>query len=220
MLKPKRSVEERFWVRILISSSNHCWIRQAPRIRNGYTLFWRDGKYVGAHRVAFELWWGVTLPSWLQVCHDCPEGDNKACCNPDHLFVSDAKGHAADKISKGQILRGDQSPARKNPDRMSRGDRHWSRLRPEKRAYGNRNGAHTHPERVLRGEQAGSSKLRATQVREIRRRRQNGETLQSLAKEFGVHHATISRIDQGKTWKHLFERENEHASGSIQADRP
>lgn len=43
-------------------------------------------------------------------------------------------------------------------------------------------------------------KLTEEQVREIRRRLEH-ETCMALGREFNVHHATISDIKQGTTWK-------------------
>jgi len=40
-------------------------------------------------------------------------------------------------------------------------------------------------------------------IREIRRRRLTGEKLLSISQSFGVKQNTISRICNGKTWKHI-----------------
>lgn len=53
------------------------------------------------------------------------------------------------------------------------------------------------------GEQHPMHKLTADQVREIRRRRADGETGVSLAREFGVWPGTISAIFHGRLWKEL-----------------
>ena len=54
--------------------------------------------------------------------------------------------------------------------------------------------------RVAKGEGSGKSKLRAHQVRRIRRsRRSNSE----LASEYGVHSTTILNIRRGRLWGHL-----------------
>jgi hypothetical protein len=51
-----------------------------------------------AHRVAYELAYG-TIPTGKFVCHSC---DVKMCCNPDHLFLGDAKINNADMDAKGR----------------------------------------------------------------------------------------------------------------------
>lgn len=58
----------------------------------------------------------------------------------------------------------------------------------------------THPGRVRAGELHWGAKLTARQVDAIRQRRERGEPVKALAAEFGVHHATISRIAR-RVWR-------------------
>lgn len=44
------------------------------------------------------------------------------------------------------------------------------------------------------------TKLSMEAAQEIRRRRSEGETLVSLASEFGVHHSMIDRVCKGRAW--------------------
>ena len=53
---------------------------------------------------------------------------------------------------------------------------------------------------VCSGENNPNSKLTASDVQEIRRRRKAGEKLAALATAFGVTESTISLIINGKTW--------------------
>lgn len=53
------------------------------------------------------------------------------------------------------------------------------------------------------GEEAPASKLTAQQVREIANRAAAGEQRKSLAKEFGLRGENVSRILNGKHWRHL-----------------
>lgn len=50
------------------------------------------------------------------------------------------------------------------------------------------------------GEKNGNSKLTEKQVDEIRERIKAGDTNKAIAKEYGVHHATISLIRLGRSW--------------------
>jgi DNA-binding XRE family transcriptional regulator len=54
--------------------------------------------------------------------------------------------------------------------------------------------------RMARGSRNGSAKLDEASVREILRRRADGETQQRLADAFGVSQVNISHILTGKTW--------------------
>lgn len=57
--------------------------------------------------------------------------------------------------------------------------------------------------RQAKGENAGLARLGPNQVTEIRRRRANGETQQSIADDFGITQANVSMIVLRRTWKHI-----------------
>lgn len=56
---------------------------------------------------------------------------------------------------------------------------------------------------VLRGERAYSAKLTESSVRDIRQRRQEGESLGSLAQRYQVTVSAIHAVVHRKTWKHV-----------------
>ena len=58
---------------------------------------------VKTHRLALRLYYRDNNKSWnpnLRVCHRCPGGDNKLCCNPDHLYLGTAGQNARDNFRK------------------------------------------------------------------------------------------------------------------------
>ena len=57
--------------------------------------------------------------------------------------------------------------------------------------------------RVAKGEQCARSKLRAEQVKEMRHRAANGETLTSLAAVYGVCLGTVSAAVNLQTWRSI-----------------
>ena len=57
--------------------------------------------------------------------------------------------------------------------------------------------------RETSGEKNGMAKLSAGDVREIFRRRARGEKISSIAAACGVQHPAISKILNGKLWRHL-----------------
>lgn len=66
----------------------------------------RELATLSAHRVAWQLGIG-TIPEGLLVLHAC---DNRACCNPAHLFLGDDKANSDDMMQKkrGRKARGSE----------------------------------------------------------------------------------------------------------------
>lgn len=57
--------------------------------------------------------------------------------------------------------------------------------------------------RQRRGETAPLSKLKDDQIREMRRLREQGETVKSIAAKFGIHYQTVYKIVTYSRWKHV-----------------
>lgn len=83
-LKPK-SIPERFWEKVNRDTPSGCWEWLSVKAYFGYGKFHfdRKRKFVGAHRVAYELSKGP-IPDGLVLDHLCR---NPGCVNPDHLQV-------------------------------------------------------------------------------------------------------------------------------------
>ena len=99
-------IDGRFWAKIKNSSWASCWPWLAGTDKDGYGNFEirKDGKFTceRAHRIAWQVWRGP-IPPGKCVCHRC---DNKACCNPSHLFVDTNSGNMKDRDSKGRQAKG------------------------------------------------------------------------------------------------------------------
>jgi len=119
-------------------------------------------------------------PPGLFVCHACdaefPPGDTsyRACCNPDHLFLSTLQDNVDDMVRKGRSTAGDRNPSRTRPDRLAR------------------------------GAQNRKTKLTEEQVRLIRAAyTAGGVTQEALAERFGVAKPAIWKILQHRNWKYV-----------------
>ena len=83
-------------------ASNECWEWLASTDGKGYGKFKYNGRYEGAHRVAYRLAVGP-IPIAKLVMHVC---DNRPCCNPTHLRLGTQSDNIHDAMSKGRFTGG------------------------------------------------------------------------------------------------------------------
>jgi len=115
-----------FWHYVDRKSDDECWLWTGTTGAHfGYGLSYMFGKKRRAHRISYELHFGP-IPAGMIVRHKC---DVPACVNPAHLQLGTQAENRADCVARGRHAKGDNTFARKHPERLKRGDEHPMRIR-------------------------------------------------------------------------------------------
>lgn len=104
----KRVAEDtRFISKLWRDKNTGCLLYGGYANRSGHRLFRRKGSLTKmlAHRYAWLLAGNVITDEYPHVLHDCPCGDNPACCEPAHLWAGTNAENMLDKARKGQGTR-------------------------------------------------------------------------------------------------------------------
>lgn len=113
----------RFWSLVKTGSELDCWPWIGDVDKNGYGVFFYNGRTRGAHELALSFATGEAKHQGLDTCHSC---DNPSCCNPAHLRFDTRASNVADMYARGREV---------NPTRLTDAD---VRMIRERRAQGAR----------------------------------------------------------------------------------
>jgi hypothetical protein len=103
-LRP-RDFDSRFWDNT--DRSNGCWVWQGHIDKStGYGSITIDHETFATHRIAYEVYNGVKIPSGKMVLHSC---NNRRCINPEHLRVGTQEDNMQDMIESGNSCRGEKN---------------------------------------------------------------------------------------------------------------
>lgn len=90
--------------RFIPEPNTGCYLWLGPYDKDGYgKISTDDGRYLRAHRYAYELKNGA--PPQNLACHSC---DNPTCVNPDHIFDGTHKENHGDRGRKNRQAKGER----------------------------------------------------------------------------------------------------------------
>lgn len=93
--------EPAFWSKVTIGASHECWpwngARQSGKWAYGRLTY--GGRWVSAHRLAWQLTNRTDVPAGMVIRHSC---DNPPCVNPGHLMPGTPKENSRDMRMRGR----------------------------------------------------------------------------------------------------------------------
>lgn len=208
-----------YWTRLILEEriikQDGCWGWKGSKNRHGYGEIKVNRIHMNASRAAW-IAYKSEIPENMYVLHTC---DNRACCNPEHLWLGTAKDNMQDMIKKGRNknLKGSACPwatinedivldildmLKKNINTREIAKKYnikLSMISDIKTGHrwthvGDRTGINVVPNK---------RKLTKFDVIDIKKRIKNGDKLRSIAHDYGIAESSVGDIKAERTWKNI-----------------
>lgn len=195
---------------------NGCIIFQGAKDGAGYgKYFTKDGKQATVTRAVLSEKLGYELPTYMDACHTC---DTPSCINPEHLWAGTRTQNLLDASKKGRTqgkshplsnAKLDWEQVREIRQKLAAGER----MKDVAEAYSvGRKTIHDikyHVTWKQEGEEVPiprmggclDRKMTFAQAQDVRERIKAGESLATIARDFGVSKSVIYDIKNNLTYK-------------------
>lgn len=110
-------LEERFWLYVDKKGDSECW-NWVGSVKHGYGNLHNDKRNIGSHKLSYILHRGK-VPEGKEVCHRC---NNRACVNPNHLYVGTHKQNMQQVTADKRWLRMDHRGEKNNSAKIKATD--------------------------------------------------------------------------------------------------
>ena len=216
---------DNFWKRVIIPKDYEilCWLWIGTK--NPYGSFIFNGKTIMAHRFSYEYYNGDIL-NGLDCLHKC---DNPPCVSPYHLFLGNQAENVRDMVSKNRHIKGSDvnfSVLTEDDVITILTDIHYNKYNDVNSICSKYNVSINTIKYILYGinwkhitnqlivpledlknkvicEHNNSTKQAEKRAIEIKRRLQQGQTGNHIAKSLNVSKSLVSRIKNGLSWDYL-----------------
>lgn len=102
----KEKIKNKILKNIRINKKS-CWIWLKSKHSYGYGKlggsFNNKKWHLSVPRASWIIFKG-DIPSNMIICHNCPNGDNPQCCNPDHMFLGTSRENTRDMMKKKRVF--------------------------------------------------------------------------------------------------------------------
>lgn len=200
-----KKLKERLARNSIVESSG-CIVWKRYKNPGGYGVIKVGSAVRLAHRVAYEVHTNTIVPEDIHVCHTC---DNRACINPEHLWLGTDKDNSDDKIKKKRHFFVVPPEAWQEILTSPLPASHFARkygVLPSTIGMGRRVRGYDKSLRVrtgCKGSKNHYSRLKENDIPSIREMLSKGMKQKDIAFQFSVSRQTIGLIAKGKTWLHI-----------------
>lgn len=122
----EEEILEHFWEKVDIRSKKECWLWKASthtdKTGQKRGQFNYHGRPQSAPRLAYIFTFGPIEDNKLEVCHNCPNGDNTLCVNPYHMFLGTHSENMQDMVRKGRANPPDRRGEKNNLAKITEKD--------------------------------------------------------------------------------------------------